>query len=119
EAVPEAARLLRRYLDAYLDEHPGAVLQLTGGQDSRLLLSAVDERRRRGLRVLTLGVPEDPDVRIARRIAARYGLDHTLVSMSGLEVVGPATAHAMCTQAAARLEGMADPVAFASLGWAE
>lgn len=119
EAVPEAARLLRRYLDAYLDEHPGAVLQLTGGQDSRLLLSAVDERRRRGLRVMTLGVPQDPDVRIARRIAARYGLDHTLVSMSGLEVVGPATAHAMCTQAAARLEGMADPVAFASLGWAE
>ena len=33
--------LLRTSLNALLDDHPDAVLQLTGGMDSRLLLSAI------------------------------------------------------------------------------
>ncbi len=67
-AIPEAADLLRGYLDGYLDEHPDAVLQLTGGIDSRILLAAIDPARRRGLRALTLeAAPGSEDVRIAAR----------------------------------------------------
>ena len=49
QAVAQARDLLRGYLAAYLDDHPDAVLQLTGGQDSRLLLSAIEPHRRRGV----------------------------------------------------------------------
>jgi asparagine synthase (glutamine-hydrolysing) len=119
EAVREATALLRHYLEAYLDEHPDAVLQLTGGQDSRILLSAVPARRRGSLRAMTLAVPGSGDAGTAARISARYGLRHDVVPLRGLDEVSPAEAVARCSAAAARLDAMADPVAFAVLDHAE
>jgi asparagine synthase (glutamine-hydrolysing) len=119
EAVREAARVLRQYLTTYLDDHPDAVLQLTGGQDSRILLSAIPEERRRGLRTMTLAVPGSRDAVIASSISARYGMVHELVTMDGLEHLSPQDAHERCLAASERLESMADPIAFAALGFAE
>ena len=118
-AVRVAADVLRTYLTAYLEDHPDAGLQLTGGQDSRLLLSAVPPARRRGLRVVTLGAAGEPDVDIAADLAARYGMRHELLSLTGLEEVHPAEAWALCLDAARRLDFSADPVAHAVLTWAE
>ena len=118
-AVRVAADVLRTYLTAYLEDHPDAGLQLTGGQDSRLLLSAVPVGRRRGLRVVTLGAAGEPDVDIAADLAARYGMRHELLSLTGLEEVDPAEAWALCLDAARRLDFSADPVAHAVLTWAE
>ena len=47
-AVREAAQFLRDYVAGFLEDHPDATLQLTGGQDSRLLLSAVPPLAARG-----------------------------------------------------------------------
>ena len=47
-AVGEAAAFLRGYTSALLDDHHDATLQLSGGQDSRILLSAI----------IRLGVPD-------------------------------------------------------------
>ena len=118
-AVRVAADVLRTYLTAYLEDHPDAGLQLTGGQDSRLLLSAVPPARRRGLRVVTLGAAGEPDVDIAADLAARYGMRHELLSLTGLEEVHPAEAWSLCLDAARRLDFSADPVAHAVLTWAE
>ncbi|SDD56318.1 hypothetical protein [Nocardioides lianchengensis] len=111
--------LLRGYLAAYLDDHPDPVLQLTGGQDSRLLLSAIDPARRRGLRVLTLGVPGSPDVAIAADLARRGGMRHEVLDLAGLDDLDPATAWALTVAAADALELAADPVARAALDVAE
>jgi asparagine synthase (glutamine-hydrolysing) len=119
ETVREAARVLRHYMTAYLDDHPDAVLQLTGGQDSRILLSAIPEARRRGLRTMTLAVPGSADATIASSISARYGMVHELVTLDGLEKLSPQDAHERCAAASRRLECMADPIAFAALGFAE
>jgi len=35
------ADILRRWIAAYLSDHPDSVLQLTGGHDSRILLAAI------------------------------------------------------------------------------
>jgi asparagine synthase (glutamine-hydrolysing) len=118
-SVAEAASMLRDYLDAFLDDHPDAILQLTGGQDSRLLLSAVRPARRRGLRSLTLGLPGNPDSVIAGDLSRRYGLVHEMLHLDDLEWISPGEADLRCMQAARRLECMADPLAHAALAFAE
>ena len=118
-AVSAAADVLRTYLTSYLEDHPDAGLQLTGGQDSRLLLSAIPASRRRGLRVVTLGRPGEPDVDIAAGLAARFGMRHELLSLSGLEDLDPAGAYELCLDAARRLDYSADPIAHAALSFAE
>ena len=119
DAVEQAADLLTEALEHYLDDRPDAVLQLTGGQDSRLLLSAIPADRRRGLCAMTLGGPGDPDVVTAATIAARYGMRHEVHAMDGLDAMDPGEAWARCRQAALLLDGMSDPLAFAALAWAE
>ncbi len=110
-AVPAMRDMLRGYLAAYLDDHPDAVLQLTGGQDSRLLLSAIEPGRRRGLRVMTLGTPESPDVQIAAGLARRYSMEHEVIDLNGLGAISPEVAVVMVADAACRLEASADPIA--------
>lgn len=119
DAVEEAAALLRADLAAYVGDHPDATLQLTGGQDSRILLSAVPVDLRRGLRAVTLRVPGSPDADLAALLAARTGLDHRVEELAGLDALTPGEAHALATRASVRLEGMADPLALAGLGLAE
>jgi asparagine synthase (glutamine-hydrolysing) len=118
-SVAEAAGMLRQYLSAFLDDHPDAVLQLTGGQDSRLLLSAVPSERRRGLRCVTLALPDKPDAVIAGDLSRRYGLEHEVLTLDGLDALSSEEAERRCTHAARRLECMADPLAHAALVFAE
>jgi asparagine synthase (glutamine-hydrolysing) len=119
EAVSAAAATLRASLAALLDDHPDAVLQLTGGQDSRLLLSAIPVSRRRGLRAMTLGVPGSGDVVVAGQLADRYGMRHEVRGLAALDGLGPADAWDLVRAAAIRLDGMADPIALAALTVAE
>ena len=118
-AVTEAATVLRTSLGALLDDHPEAVLQLTGGQDSRLLLSAIPESRRKGLNAMTLSVPGSGDAAIAAEITARYGMEHEVRGLADLGGLEPQEAWELCRSAALRLDGMSDPVALAALGVAE
>ncbi|WP_434318702.1 asparagine synthase-related protein [Leifsonia sp. P73] len=118
-AVAEAADLLRTSLAALLDDEPDAVLQLTGGLDSRLLLSAIPASRRSGLHAMTLSVPGSGDVPIAREICASYGMVHEVHGLTDLGEIDPVEAWELCRVAALRLDGMSDPVAYAALGVAE
>lgn len=118
-AVADAAQILRTYLNALLDDHPDAILQLTGGLDSRILLSAIPAARRKGLRIMTLGVPGSPDLEIAADLAARYGMRHEILTLDGLDELSQAEAYRRCVDAATALDCTADPLAYASLSFAE
>lgn len=118
-AVPRAADLLRASLNALLDDHPEAVLQLTGGMDSRLLLSAIPPERRRGLHAMTLAVPGKGDVAIARQLSERYGILHDVRGLADIVGVTPAEAWRLCQVEATRLDAMSDPVALAAQRIAE
>ena len=119
-AVPEASALLREYMGQYLDEHPEAVLQLTGGIDSRILLAAIDPARRRGLRALTLAAePESEDVRIAAELARRNGMEHLVFGFEAVRDLDAADAFRMTLEASQQLQGMADPLAHAALSLVE
>ncbi len=115
----KAATLLRSTVSDLLDDMPDAVLQLTGGMDSRLLLAAIPESRRSHVEVLTLAVPGSEDLPIARSLADRFGMRHQVITMAGLDEFEPADAHDRCVDAARRLECGADPLGFAALAFAE
>ncbi|MBC2931407.1 asparagine synthase-related protein [Nocardioides sp. zg-1228] len=115
DGVAAATDMLRTHLTAYVTDHPDATLQLTGGQDSRILLSAVPPELRRGLRAMTLGVPGSPDAAIAGEIAARTGLRHQVEKLESLDGLSAEEAHALAVEASLRLEEMADPLALAAL----
>lgn len=119
EAVSAAANLLRASVDALLDDHPDAVLQLTGGMDSRLLLSAIPPSRRRGLHAMTLDVPGKGDVAIARDLSGRYGLVHEVHGLADLAGIEPDDAWQRCVAESTRLDAMSDPVALAAQRVAE
>lgn len=119
EAVRRAAVLLREFLARYLDENADPVLQLTGGQDSRLLLSAIPIARRRGLKVMTVGGTGNADVDLAAGLSKRYGMHHIVKSLAGLTSLTPGECYELAWEAAERLDCMADPIARAATLWAE
>jgi asparagine synthetase B (glutamine-hydrolysing) len=114
DAVAEMAEILLSLQSSLLRAHPGTVLQLTGGHDSRILLGAIPEKLRHGLTALTLGEPGHPDVVIAARISQRYGLRHDARRLDD-EHPTPADAHAVSLAAAEALECLASPMALAPL----
>ena len=120
DAVARSTQLLRATMTALVEDSDGPVgLQLTGGQDSRLLLSAMTPDHRRAVTALTLAVDGSDDARIAADLAGRTGATHQVVTLESLADVSPERAHRMALAAAARLECTADPLALASLAAAE
>lgn len=111
----EIADLLRAFHEAYLADHPDAVLQLSGGLDSRLLLSAMPSGRRRGLAAFTLDVRGGAEARVASRLAERCGLTHRTYYLDEQPPAGPVDAYALVRSAAVALDCMASPLALAPL----
>jgi asparagine synthetase B (glutamine-hydrolysing) len=114
EAVEEMADILVRWQTSYLETHRDAVLQLTGGHDSRILLGAIPEKLRAGLHTLTLGDPASPDVVIAARLSERHGMRHQVCRLDEAAPT-PAEAHVLSLTAARALECLASPMALAPL----
>lgn len=109
--VTELARLLRDFHRRYLTDHPKVLLQLSGGQDSRLLLAAVPPELRRGLRAMTLDLRGGADARVAAQLREACRLDHVTHWLEDQPPVDPPTAHRVATEAAAAVNGMASPLA--------
>lgn len=119
DAVDQATLLLRGILEQYVDDTPSAMLQLTGGQDSRILLSAIPPHRRRDLRAMTLDVPGSNDARIAGELAARYGMRHIVSSLDSLDTLSPAEWFTRVWNESIGNDCMNDPLARSVTGWAE
>ena len=88
----QAARgvtVMRDVVGACLEAYPDASLELSGGFDSRAVLAAIPHSQRRGRMALTIGVPGDPDIRVARELAAFCELDHRVVDLNGLDRLSP------------------------------
>jgi asparagine synthase (glutamine-hydrolysing) len=114
DAVEEMAAVLVRWQTSYLELHPDAVLQLTGGHDSRILLGAIPDKARAGRQALTLGDPSHPDVVIAARLSEKYGMQHEVHRLDEVTPT-PAEAHQLSLAAARDLECLASPMALAPL----
>jgi asparagine synthase (glutamine-hydrolysing) len=119
DAVDEMASILCAFQTSYLEQHPDTVLQLTGGHDSRILLAAIPEKMRGDLHALTLGDVRTPDVAIAVRLSARYGIRHRVHDVDQQGWPTAQKAHTLALTAARALECLASPLALAPLLMAE
>jgi hypothetical protein len=70
------AQGLRRAVAAIGSNYPNAVLDLTGGYDSRALVGAMLQEPGLRLQTVVNGDPANPDVVCAGRIAAEFGIPH-------------------------------------------
>lgn len=119
EAVPSAAHALQQLLELYLEDDHDPVLQLTGGQDSRIVLSAIPRAMRQRITALTLDVPGTADAEVAAGIAGRLGMRHIVHRLTGIEEVPASEWFDRATGIAAAHDCMADPIARAVTWWAE
>ncbi len=119
EAVRELAALLRTTMQQCLDEHPDAVLQLSGGLDTRLVLAAIPPSRRIGLETLTLSADDSGDAATAAMLAERYRMRHKVIDLSGLQRLEPAEVHRLVLDASRRREQVLNPLHLSLLEWVE
>ncbi|MGC5020480.1 hypothetical protein [Micromonospora sp. DT47] len=119
DAVAEMASVLRGWQQSYLSDHPDAVLQLTGGHDSRILLAATPQQMRAGLNALTLGDPDSDDAEIAARLAAPFQMNHVVHRLDEQAWPTPQGAHDLSLAAARALHCQASPLALVPLLLAE
>lgn len=119
DAVDVGATALREHLDTYLGDTPQPVLQLTGGQDSRLVFSAIAPEQREVVTAVTLGAADSPDVTTAARVVARAGARHLVGDMDLVARLEPEAVFALVLEEARRHQSMDDPLARAVTGYAE
>ncbi len=117
--VDRMAEILRGINSSYVEDHPETTLQLSGGQDSRLLLCAVPAEQRKGLRAFTIDLAGGVESAVARRLSSICELDHRVHLLDALPPVDPATAHRVALVAAHGLDCMASPLALAPLSLVE
>lgn len=113
--VAELAENLRDTVTGCLTDHPDTVLQLSGGQDSRLLLAAVPPRLRPGLRALTLDHHGGAESRVAQWLSQACRLDHQIVWLDERPPTDPGPAYRAALAAATALGASSSPLALAPL----
>lgn len=86
---PSERAPLRDVVTALADAFPEAEIDLSGGWDTRLLLSALPADRRARHRALTLGHEGTPDVVVAQSIAKRFGMAHRILNPVEITGVDP------------------------------
>jgi asparagine synthase (glutamine-hydrolysing) len=119
EAVRHHASHLRSTVEGFLDSHPGAVIELSGGLDSRMVLAAIPAHRRSEVRALTLTHPGSTDLPVAAALADRSGMAHQIIDLSALADIEPHEAYRAALDAAIRLDGQGSPLGAAALDWSE
>jgi asparagine synthase (glutamine-hydrolysing) len=119
ELARHAARLLRSCGAWAADEFPDALLELSGGLDSRIQLAAIPPARRARLHAVTLETASTKDGAVGQRLAAMTGLDHRVLSLGPLAELAPADAWALVRRSAIRDDCSANPISHGVLDWVE
>ncbi|MBX3465198.1 MAG: hypothetical protein KF830_18680 [Planctomycetes bacterium] len=113
----DAAACLRACVRTQLEAAPEALVELSGGLDSRLIVAALGPDACRGRRAMTLGTADAADVRIAARLARDLGFDWQFVDLAQLAELPAAEVLTLVRRASRRCDHAAQPLARAVLEW--
>ena len=120
DLVRQGVDVLRGLVEAACSAHDEPpTLELSGGIDSRGLLAAMTEERRRSARMLTLGTPGSPDWVVARDIAAGLRLQHQFIDLRELSSLDPGASWALVERSAFRHDASSSAIAAGVLDWVE
>lgn len=119
QIVSEMAGRLREILHSYVTDHPDAVLQLSGGQDSRLILCAIPPHLRSGMAALTLDVTGGVEEPVARRLSHACGLSHQTHWLDHRPPADRERGYHAALGAVPDLNAMASPLALGALALIE
>ncbi len=118
-ATDAGAQVIGGCLETCLMEHPDAVLELSGGLDSRLVLAALPKALRQGRHAVTLGSEGDGDLVVARKLAKEFGLEHRWIDFAGLGALDVEQAVTLVKRAARLRDHSANPLAVGVLEWVQ
>jgi len=113
------AQRLHELVAGFLEHHPDAMLELSGGLDSRMVLAAVPRPHRKKLTAFTIVNAESNDGSVAAALARRYGMRIRSIDIAGLSALEPQAAFALARAAAWRLDGLGRPLSAAAFQWVE
>ncbi|MEL7526110.1 MAG: asparagine synthase-related protein [Pseudomonadota bacterium] len=80
--IEDGVDLVRKSVERCVNALPDAGMELSGGLDSRVVLSAIPEQLRAGRRAVTIGYPGSPDIESAKKIAGICDLSHEIVDLT-------------------------------------
>lgn len=113
------ADVLRGIVIDLLSAHSSPLLELSGGLDSRAILAAIPADARPGLRAITIGAPDHPDVRLAGQLAEITGLQWSSIDPGDLTRLSPADLQSATRQAVRRRDHVGNALAAVTLDHAE
>ena len=119
DAVAAHAGRLRELVSGFVEHHPDAVIELSGGLDSRLVLAAVPLERRAGLTAFTVVSATGGDGPVAALLARRFGMRVCAVDVAAMASLSPEAAYELAFAAAVRQGGVGRPLSAAVFGWVE
>lgn len=110
DAVAAGRSVLEDIVQAIAEIQPEALLELSGGLDSRVLAAVGRSCGYRSMRTMTIGMPDDTDVTLAQRIVANSELSGAVVPVSLLDEIDPSDVLRLVRRAANQRDFAADPV---------
>lgn len=119
DPAADHANRLRELVTGFLEHHPGAMVELSGGLDSRLVLAAVPRALRPTLTAFTIISAGSKDGQVAQELARRYGMRVHTVDVSGIASLDPAQAYELAWSTAVRQDGLGRPLSAAAFRWVE
>jgi asparagine synthase (glutamine-hydrolysing) len=111
------AECLRQCVHTQLAAVPEALVELSGGLDSRLIVAALGPDACRGRAAMTLGTTDAADVRIAEQLARHLGFDWQFVDLGRMAALPEADVMRLVRRASQRCDHTAQPLARAVLEW--
>jgi asparagine synthase (glutamine-hydrolysing) len=117
--VAEGVEVLRSCVGAAIAAHPDAVMELTGGIDTRAVLAAIPREHRRAMRAVTTDTVRGEDTVVSRAVAAYAGLDQRIVDRSQLRALEPRVVVECARHAGQRRDFVGNPVLYAAIHRAE
>jgi asparagine synthase (glutamine-hydrolysing) len=117
--VAEGVMAVRAGVSACVTAYPEFTMELSGGLDSRVILAALLAAGGRPTQAMTLGEPGHPDVVVAEELAARSGIPHKHVDLTGMAGLSPQEALRLADTAGRRRDYSGDCVGLGVLEFVE